>query len=792
MPTVAIDVNRDIHERFSYNAFGELSYSADGTGAVTAFVYDSNGKLTQKTLLANKAVPAQSLASVTASSFDRTERFSYDAEGRRVWHSDALGALDYTGYDAEGRVARTIQYGQVHPGALPTDSVALPTTLSDRVTATWYNAFGQVAYTVDALNRVTFNSHDQAGRVSSTTKYAGTLSAGTVPGAQTLPIDFVNDQTTSFVYDAMGRVKQRIDPMGGVQSTAYDGLGNKLTLTDEKNQVWTYAYDAAGRQLTQVSPTVSVTTNVVNGGGDLVDGSSSTSIVTQMTYDGVGNLVRRVDGYGREDARTTNYGYDAAGRRVVVQAPAFDSYDYQGNLTSTAAPVTRTFYDAFGNVVASVDPLSHITYAAYDQANRQAYAIDQLGYVIGSARNVFGDVISQTSYGAQTTLVGAVPTSAANAPTCTAVANAVAALPHGDDRIATFTYDGVGRLTSRVGMSGYFLDATMGFSGSEAEAAASPRMNFWYDAFGDVVLQEQLVNQDQRLYAQTYHYFDQAGQETDTVDAKGFQTHRSFDTFGNVTQTLEYATAKTGSWSMTNVGATPATSVNDRTSTDVYDRLNRRTSETRTLDYSFTDDGLITGHTVTSSWGYDAQGRVTRSTDETGVSKYHSYDALGQLQSTVEPARSSTVDGSSITPLTEYSYDAFGDLVLVAQRYNTATSVSEFTGVWTSGGAKGYTCVASANDRVTRTLFDAGGHAVQVDDPLAGATSFHNTINRYTASGQVVYITHLNAGNDGISYTVDQGWQYDAKGQAVLTTHSVRDCGSAARGHLEEQLQRLR
>jgi YD repeat-containing protein len=779
-PTVSADSTRDIHERYVYDVLGRLTYSADGTGAVTAYVYDAAGNLKQKTSLATRAADGQALNTVAVNASDRVEQFSYDSFGRQVWHSNAEGALDFTSYDADGRVAQSIQYAQLHPGTLPAGTAPLATSAADRLTAVYYTPFGQTSYTVDALGRVTLEVYDRGGRLSSMTKYAGTIAVGTVPSTSNVPVDGAHDEQTSYKYDAAGRLQQRTDAMGGVQAFTYDGLGNKLTLTDEKSQLWNWTYDADGRELTQTAPPVSVTTNAINGSGDLADSSSNVRIVAFMAYDGTGNLTQRTDGYGRSDSRTTVYGYDAAGRRVSVQGPAFNSYDYHGNLVSANAPVARVLYDAFGNVVATVDALNAITYNTYDQANRLAFSVDPLGYVTGNVRDAFGDVLVQTKYGAQSSLIGAVPTKSTDAPTNSAVASAVGALAHTSDRATTFSYDAVGRLKSRVGTSGYFYDATSGFASNAAETAAAPRTNFWYDAFGDMVLQEELVNQTQALYAQTYRYYDTVGQQTDTVDAMGYQTHRTFDSFGNVTQMVEYANAKTGSWSVSAIGAAPTASTTDRATTSQYDRLNRKTSETRLLDYSLSDDGVISGHSVTSTWGYDAQGHVTRATDANGATTYREYDALGRLRSEISPARSSTVDGSTITPVTEYAYDAFGAVSMKSERFNSATAVTEFTGAWSSGGANGYSVAASTNDLVTRSLYDHAGNAIQLDDPMAATSSFHNTFNYYNANGKLAYTKHLNAGNDGVNYVVYSGNQYDAAGQLVHAYAPSTDSTQAA------------
>ena len=762
LPALNPDDTRDIHERYAYNALGQLTFSADGTGAVTGYVYDADGRVIQRTAFVTPVTSGQSLASVTTGQpNDRVDRFSYDAFGRQVWHADPMGALDYTAYDADGRAIETIQYAQPSTGPLPT--APLPPGPLDRVTRVSYNAFGQVSCTVDPLNRVSLDTYDQAGRLSTSTRFATPIAAGADP-TTVVPNSALDETTTFNIYDGVGRLLQQTDAMGNTQRYVYDGVGNRIKWFDLKSQEWDYAYDAAGREVMQTSPLLSITTNAVNGSGDLVGSSADASISTSMLYDGTGNLRQRTEAAGRPEARVTQYDYDAAGHETTVTGPAFNSYDSSGNLVSSTAPVSRAFYDAFGNEVATVDPLGNITCTTYDQANRVAFTVDALGYVVGTnARNAFGEVLVQTQYGAATTtLIGTVPSSAAGVPTSGAVAAAVAALPHAADRVTTYgyVYNGTGHTESIAGMSTTLADGT----------TATPTTTNRYDAFGDLVLSTQQV--DQARSASTYHYFDAAGQETDTVDALGYETHRTFDAFGNVTQSVEYATAMAGgTYGMTGLSSTPVISTNDRVTSSVFDRLGRMTSQTRRLDYSASDDGVISGHSVTTQWGYDAEGHVTRMTDASGAVTYSEYDALGRLCAIIAPTRSSTIDGSAITPVTEYGYDAFGATTVTAQRAASASGTSEFTGVWTAAGAKGYTVSTGASDRVTRTLYDGAGHAVQVDDPMASTTNFHNTWNYYDADGNLTYTRHMVEATvgDTVGYRVDTGYKYDARGQVIAT-----------------------
>ena len=231
-PLTTPDSARDIHERFVYNALGQLSRSADGTGAVTAFAYDANGNLVQRSLLATPAAAGQAINTVGFSGLDRTERFAYDAFGRQVWHADASNALDYIGYDADGRVTKTIRYAQPLAGSLPAGTTFQAPAGADRVTKIVYNAFGQVTYARDSLNRVSLSVYDRGGYLKSQTRYAAVVAAATDPA--TVAVNPALDETTQYQYDAVGRLLQRTDALGGIEAYAYDGVGNKTSFTNEK------------------------------------------------------------------------------------------------------------------------------------------------------------------------------------------------------------------------------------------------------------------------------------------------------------------------------------------------------------------------------------------------------------------------------------------------------------------------------------------------------------------------------------------------------------------------------
>src|SRR5205085_912454 len=101
------------------------------------------------------------------------------------------------------------------------------------------------------------------------------------------------------------------------------------------------------------------------------------------------------------------------------------------------------------------------------------------------------------------------------------------------------------------------------------------------DAFGQLV-QTKVLRSATDTWATTNHAFDRVGREVASVDAMGYVTVREFDAFGNLAKSTEFANALANPAAVPpGAYSTPAPSVDDRVTTFGYDRLNRKTGETR-------------------------------------------------------------------------------------------------------------------------------------------------------------------------------------------------------------------
>ncbi|WP_459569053.1 carbohydrate-binding protein, partial [Cupriavidus sp. 8B] len=763
----------------AYDSANRLAWQIDALGGVTQFVYDADGNGTARVSYANRIAAPTAESSVLSASgvaaevqadpaHDRVTRAVFDAAHRQILSIDGTGAVVETRYDADGNAIATTAYANrlalsgLSPAASEADirTRLQPNAESDRTTQRIFDASGRQVYTVNALGYVQQTQYDGAGRVLRTILYAAPI-ALTTPGtvtavASALSTNPTTDESNTFNYDAAGRLISSTDALGATETYTWNGVGDKLSYTNKNGATWTYGYDAAGRLTSETSPAVSLTTVGADGNGNLaVNGalSGAASIVTRLAYDALGNLVSRTEAAGRPEERTTQYRYDALGRQVQTIYPSVAVYNAAADdLTGNGANgvgvrteigkllTTQVVYDAFGDAVANIDVAGNASYKAYDNLGRVSYDVDALGYVTGFQRNTFGDVTTLTRYAAATNL----PSAGGNAPSSAQIVQSLSGLDHGADRAISTQYDRLGRAVQVTEPQSWVNNGN-----GQGYLAAKVTRNT-YNAFGQVVQSAVMADTATNTWATTTHYFDRQGQETATVDALGYVTTQAYDASGNVVRHTEYANAAAG-WTTSSL-VLPTPNVDDRTTTTSYDRNNRKTGETRVgVEFSSAPDGTSTRGDVTTTYGYDAVGNLTRATDALNNSTYTYYDALGRTVAVAAPARNSTANGASLTPLTVFRRDAYGNVVVKIDYARGAASAS----------AGGFSVAGdSAADHVTLNQYDSHGNVIQTAD--ANGVSHYLS---YDALGHLAKQWLGVTGNDGVTHTLFTLFQYDALGR---------------------------
>jgi YD repeat-containing protein len=163
---------------------------------------------------------------------------------------------------------------------------------------------------------------------------------------------------------------------------------------------------------------------------------------------------------------------------------------------------------------------------------------------------------------------------------------------------------------------------------------------------------------------------------------------------------------------------------------------------------NYDSNGLLTGLNTTSgesfAFAYNAQGRVSRTTDQAGQQTNFSYDSTGQLLTNLQDASGSSLtytygtayDPFAITSITDgsgnkvtYDYDEFGRL----QQQLFGDEQQQLIYRYDSNG--NYT-ITNGNGAQTKVEYLSGGQVMQVTDPMGRVTQY-----AYDANGMLDKVT---------------------------------------------------
>ncbi|NUT52811.1 MAG: DNRLRE domain-containing protein [Saccharothrix sp.] len=367
-----------------YDDLGNVTSSVTPTGAATTFGYDTLGRLTKETDPAG--VP--------------THR-GYDAAGNEVRVTDGLGRTTRLAYDLFGdRVAES---------DLKPDGTVL------RTTKFGHDAAGNTTSVTDAEQNTTTFEFDAGDRLVKQVEPEGI--------------------TQEFGYDAAGNLTRYTDPRGNRTITTYNpwGLPEKVvepaTAAHPTDRTWTSEYDANGNEVTLTAPGGVVRTRTYDPADQLTSetgsGAEQPTAARDLAYDPLGQVVRVGDDTYTYDDRgnllttagpggTAEFGYDGDGNQTTRRdaAGAVTSTYLKGRLDTVAeglAGVTRTYgYDAAGAVKTIGYGAGRTRTYGYDDYGRQNSDVltGSTGNTISSvtyARDALDLVERKTENGVETT-----------------------------------------------------------------------------------------------------------------------------------------------------------------------------------------------------------------------------------------------------------------------------------------------------------------------------------------------------------------------------------------------------
>ena len=382
----------------SYDKSRNLSSTltnAEDLSTTTTYTYDSLGNKLSTTTAAGTSVAA-------------TTSSTYDELGSKLTSIDALGNVTRFVPASSGAVATFDSLGFLTStlSSISQDNLSQSASIDSRgfISVDKSNSAGVVS-TTNQLNNTVNNSYSAGGSL------AARVDAGFSP--------------YKFIYDALGRPANYLDPFGGSTTFAYDSLGNLALRTDARGMSQSYTYDEAGHLMsrtdTALSGTSAAFTYYTAGQVESATTGTGASYVTYY-YDPSGKLTQAV--YSDFPATQAQYGYSSTGSLASVLDPSGDytsySYDPAGRLSTLSSsqfsslnPTLTVNYDANGNVTKEIGPDGTTTSFIYDQANHlisqatyassgaqqsgQAYTYDQSGNRTTAADLRFQDNFSSGS-----------------------------------------------------------------------------------------------------------------------------------------------------------------------------------------------------------------------------------------------------------------------------------------------------------------------------------------------------------------------------------------------------------
>jgi len=695
----------------TYNARNQVLTRTDARGKTTTNAYDTVGNLLTTT---------DPLGNVTT--------FTYDVAGNPLTVTDAGGGITRYEYDASGNLTKETDAA----GAVTTHTYdAAGNRLTSTLTRT--TPSGPVA-------QVTTLAYDDNGRLVQVTDPDGTLTK-TVYGPTGQVAETVDklDRATTFVYDEMGRLTRTTYPDGSAEISTYDDEGRPLTSTDRGGRITRFEYDGAGRLVKTTYNDGSFTTNAYDAAGRLSTTKDTRGNATTYEYDAAGNRTKTTDPLGNAfttgydanhnvvsatDAKgqTTTFTYDDGSRRTRTTYPdgtfTTTTYDKVGRRTAQADPagkVTQFGYDPVGRLTTLTDALSQITAFAYDEAGNRVRQTDANGHAATFAYDSLGRETRRTLPDGKLETRTYHPTGKLATRTDFA------------GRLTTYAYDAADRVTTRA-----YPDAStvrFAYTPSGRRASVTDARGVTTYAYDTRDRLQRVTPPDGRRLDYAY---DTDGHRTSlavTVGAATLATTHAYDAAGRL-QTVTDPSGRAYGLEYDPNGDRAALRYPNGIRTDyTHDRLGRLTNlVTRT-----SLGGVIQSYAYTLG----AAGQRTQVQEADGTTRQYSYDDLYRL--TTESAGGSTAYSKTFT------YDAVGN------RLTEATSGTGAPGTPTAPGVINY--AYDTRDRLlTETsssyTYDDNGNVVTRSGAATYGWDFENRLVRITkADGTVVEIAYDADGN---------------------------------------------
>lgn len=389
---------KPLTSHYMYDVLGHLRFEITADGTVTEHRYDANGcRINSRCYLKARwnnerdVITINELATWAASQSQQAislvdyrydfrgclqEEIHYtqiDTYGEGILTADAI--TTYSRYDAVGRL---IEKSTLLNGALST-------------THYMYDDLGRLIQTMDNQQHAQTFEYDDAHQRIIKTEANGlkTISIYDKSGLllSSHQLDATHDYgTTSYQYDAAGRLIAETNVAGKTRHMFYDAQGRLQATISITGHVTEYGYDSEGRciqthqyqQVTnnQSAPRTGLTFAAIKPTATTQDR------ISQMIYNQYNQLAYQVNAEGGVVA----YTYDAQGQLITKTAYANRLENYQSNRQLTAMDMVLTAHNDDRTITYYYDAAGRLQAEVNGEGAATAYRYDAQGHLIETCR----------------------------------------------------------------------------------------------------------------------------------------------------------------------------------------------------------------------------------------------------------------------------------------------------------------------------------------------------------------------------------------------------------------------
>ncbi len=385
---------------------GAVSSVTDTQGRVTTVAYNASNLVASMTdpggrLYQYAYDSAQNLTTYTDPGGGIT-RFVYDGNHHLTQITTPAGRVVTIGYDASQRVVTighpnqtgnpTTRFAFTAPTCTLTNSCTVVTDADGHTTTYTFDAVGRIVQVNDGLGNKTGDTYTSDSNVA-------TYSTGN--GAQ----------GGAFGYDSRNNLNSAQVASGSHSTLGYTDPNHPFaptTATDPQNNTTTFAYDTKGNPVTETDPLT--TQNQVqvtyNANGTMATSKDPDGHVTSYAYDGKGNLTSAtppaplgarsfVDDMLSRPTKLT----DGKGQATSY---AYDALDRVTTVTYANSGTVKNVYDADGNLTSMTDATGQTT-MTYDAMARLTKRTTPDGKSVSYTYDGVGNMLTLADAGGTTT-----------------------------------------------------------------------------------------------------------------------------------------------------------------------------------------------------------------------------------------------------------------------------------------------------------------------------------------------------------------------------------------------------